>query len=94
MAGPTPKLFLKPNRERRLENFHPWVFKDDVESVDGNFEPGEVLEIKAANGAFMALGYVNARSSIPARILSFKREAINLEFYTSKFGLPLPNAAN
>ncbi len=79
-----PSLTLKPNRERRLENFHPWVFKDDVESVDGNFEPGEVLEIKAANGAFMALGYVNARSSIPARILSFKREAINLEFYRQK----------
>jgi 23S rRNA (cytosine1962-C5)-methyltransferase len=79
-----PSLTLKPNRERRLENFHPWVFKDDVESVDGDFEPGEVLEIKAANGAFMALGYVNARSSIPARILSFKREVINLEFYRLK----------
>ncbi len=81
---PVPSLTLKPNRERRLENFHPWVFKDDVESVDGDFEPGEVLEIKAANGAFMALGYVNARSSISARILSFKREAINLEFYRLK----------
>jgi 23S rRNA (cytosine1962-C5)-methyltransferase len=79
-----PSLTLKPNRERRLENFHPWVFKDDVESVEGNFEPGEVLEIKAANGAFMALGYVNARSSIPARVLSFKREVINLEFYRQK----------
>jgi 23S rRNA (cytosine1962-C5)-methyltransferase len=84
-----PNLTLKPNRERRLENFHPWVFKDDVESVDGNFEPGEVLEIKAANGAFMALGYVNARSSIPARILSFKREAINLEFYRQKIRIAM-----
>ena len=79
-----PSLTLKANRERRLENFHPWVFKDDVESIDGNPEPGELTEIKAANGAFIALGYVNARSSIPARILSFKREKINLEFYRSK----------
>jgi 23S rRNA (cytosine1962-C5)-methyltransferase len=86
---PVPSLTLKPNRERRLENFHPWVFKDDVENVDGNFEPGEVLEIKAANGAFIALGYVNARSSIPARILSFKREAINLEFYRQKIRIAM-----
>ena len=81
MAGPTPKLFLKPNRERRLENFHPWVFKDDVDRFEGNPEPGEVGEILAASGAFVGTGYINARASIPARILSFKREPINLDFY-------------
>jgi 23S rRNA (cytosine1962-C5)-methyltransferase len=81
MAGPTAKLFLKPNRERRLENFHPWVFKDDVDRFEGNPEPGEVGEILASNGAFIGTGYINARASIPARILSFKREAINLDFY-------------
>jgi 23S rRNA (cytosine1962-C5)-methyltransferase len=81
MAGPTPKLFLKPNRERRLENFHPWVFKDDVDRFEGDPHPGEVGEVLASNGAFIGTGYINARASIPARILSFKREAINLEFY-------------
>jgi 23S rRNA (cytosine1962-C5)-methyltransferase len=81
MAGPTPKLFLKPNRERRLENFHPWVFKDDVDRFEGDPKPGEVGEVLASNGAFIGTGYINARASIPARILSFKREAINLEFY-------------
>jgi 23S rRNA (cytosine1962-C5)-methyltransferase len=81
MAGPTPKLFLKPNRERRLENFHPWVFKDDVERFEGDPKPGEVGEILAASGAFIGTGYINARASIPARILSFKREPINLDFY-------------
>jgi 23S rRNA (cytosine1962-C5)-methyltransferase len=81
MAGPTPKLFLKPNRERRLENFHPWVFKDDVERFEGDPKPGEVGEILASNGAFIGTGYINARASIPARILSFKREAIHLDFY-------------
>ena len=81
MAGPTPKVFLKPNRERRLENFHPWVFKDDVDRFEGNPEPGEVGEILAASGAFVGTGYINARASIPARILSFKREPINLDFY-------------
>jgi 23S rRNA (cytosine1962-C5)-methyltransferase len=81
MAGPTPKLFLKPNRERRLENFHPWVFKDDVERFEGDPKPGEIGEILASNGAFIGTGYINARASIPARILSFKREAIHLDFY-------------
>jgi 23S rRNA (cytosine1962-C5)-methyltransferase len=81
MAGPTPKLFLKPNRERRLENFHPWVFKDDVDRFEGDPKPGEVGEILATNGAFVGVGYINARASIPARILSFKREPINLDFY-------------
>jgi 23S rRNA (cytosine1962-C5)-methyltransferase len=81
MAGPTPKLFLKPNRERRLENFHPWVFKDDVDRFEGDPKPGEIGEILATNGAFVGTGYINARASIPARILSFKREPINLDFY-------------
>ena len=56
MAGPTPKLFLKPNRERRLENFHPWVFKDDVERFEGDPKPGEIGEILAASGAFIGTG--------------------------------------
>ena len=81
MAGPTPKLFLKPNRERRLENFHPWVFKDDVERFEGDPKPGEIGEILAASGALIGTGYINARASIPARILSFKREPSNLDFY-------------
>ncbi len=77
-------LILKPNRERRLRNFHPWVFKDDVDRWQPEPAPGAVDEVRSSEGAFVGLAYANPKSSIPARILSLERRKINLEFYRGR----------
>jgi 23S rRNA (cytosine1962-C5)-methyltransferase len=77
-------LILKPNRERRLRNFHPWVFKDDVDRWQLEPAPGDITEVRAHDGAFIGLAYANPKSSIPARILSLERKKIDLEFYRVK----------
>jgi 23S rRNA (cytosine1962-C5)-methyltransferase len=83
-------LVLKPNRERRFRNFHPWVFKDDVESWRTQpATPGEIVEVRAADGAFVGLAYANPSSSIPARILSLERKKIDGEFYRKKVRVAL-----
>jgi 23S rRNA (cytosine1962-C5)-methyltransferase len=77
-------LILKPNRERRLRNFHPWVFKDDVDHWQLEASPGEITEVRAHDGSFIGLAYANPRSSIPARMLSLERKKIDLDFYRVK----------
>ena len=77
-------LVLKPNRERRLRNYHPWVFKDDVDEWRTQPAPGEITEVRASDGAFIGLAYANPASSIPARIISLERKKIDLEFYRRK----------
>ena len=77
-------LVLKPNRERRLRNYHPWIFKDDVDEWRTQPSPGEITEVRASDGALVGLAYANPASSIPARIISLERKKIDLEFYRRK----------
>lgn len=77
------KVILKPGRERRVQNFHPWIFHDDVQDA-GSCEPGEVITISANNGAFVALAYWNVNANIPGRVLTTRMEKIDTEFYARR----------
>ena len=80
---------LKANRDRRIRNFHPWIFKDDIAHVTGDHLPGALLEVRDANGAFVGLAFYNAKANIPARIISLARVKIGVEFYRKKIALAL-----
>ncbi len=75
---------LKPNRDRRIRNFHPWIFKDDIANVTGEHLAGALLEVRDANGAFVGQAFYNQKANIPARIISLERVKIGLEFYRNK----------
>ncbi len=80
---------LKANRDRRVRNFHPWIFKDDIAHVTGDHLPGVLLEVRDANGAFVGLAFYNAKANIPARIISLERVKIGVEFYRKKIAAAL-----
>ncbi len=62
---------LKQGRERALENRHPWIFSGAIDRLDRGAEPGQTVEIADAQGTIRALGYLNPRSQIAIRILSW-----------------------
>jgi 23S rRNA (cytosine1962-C5)-methyltransferase len=68
-----PKVILKPEREKPLKNFHPWVFLGAVESLP-SFENGAILQVESARGEFLGYGYFNQGQSIVGRMFSFKQE--------------------
>jgi 23S rRNA (cytosine1962-C5)-methyltransferase len=67
-------LTLKPGRERSLLRRHPWVFSGAVAGVEGDPAPGATVEIRAADGAWMARGAYSPSSQIRARVWSFRGE--------------------
>ena len=67
-------LTLKPGRERSLLRRHPWVFSGAVGGVEGDPAPGATVEIRAADGAWMARGAYSPSSQIRARVWSFRGE--------------------
>jgi 23S rRNA (cytosine1962-C5)-methyltransferase len=75
---------LKPNRDRRIRNFHPWIFKDDIANVTGEHLAGALLEVRDANGAFVGQAFYNQKANIPARIISLERVKIGQDFYRKK----------
>jgi len=80
-----PEVKLKPGRERRVAEGHPWVFSGAVASHPPSVEPGEMVDVVGADGAFVARGYYNPSSSIPVRVLTRDPEqAIDREFVADR----------
>lgn len=67
-------LRLRKNEDRRLRAGHPWVFSNEVDTAATPltaFEPGAPVRIEDSRGAPLGAGYVNPRSLIAARIVSY-----------------------
>jgi 23S rRNA (cytosine1962-C5)-methyltransferase len=70
-------ITIKRGREKPLVNRHPWVFSGAIAAVHGKPEPGDIVDVAASNGQFLARGYWNPRSQIQVRILSWVDEPID-----------------
>jgi 23S rRNA (cytosine1962-C5)-methyltransferase len=78
------RAIVKSACRKRLENFHPWVFRGDLLRVEGDPARGEVVDVLDELGGFIGRGYVNADGAFPVRILTLDRKAIDLAFYRSR----------
>ena len=66
-----PQLTLKPGRERSLLRRHPWVFSGAIAEVRGSVQSGGTVEIRGADGRFLAWAAYSPASQIRARAWSF-----------------------
>ena len=64
------ELYLKKGEGRELKKGGPWIYDNEIERVEGSFEPGDVVEVRDFDGYVMGRGYYNPRSTIAVRMLS------------------------
>jgi 23S rRNA (cytosine1962-C5)-methyltransferase len=80
------QVFLTKTRKKRLEAGHPWVFSSEVERVEGEFDPGDLVNVCSHQGRFLAAGYINPASRIMVRIVSYRPlEEMTREFFVDRF---------
>ena len=77
------KVYLKPGKEESVKRFHPWIFSGAIARFDGEPEEGEVVEVYTSKKEFIAEGHFQI-GSIAVRVLSFKQEEINHDFWKHK----------
>ncbi|WP_376791162.1 class I SAM-dependent rRNA methyltransferase [Thermoflexus sp.] len=78
----TPRLYLKPGHERPVRRHHPWVFSGALGRLEGPVEDGGLVEIYTMAGEWLARGYLNRRSQILARLLTWDpEEGIDAAFW-------------
>jgi 23S rRNA (cytosine1962-C5)-methyltransferase len=65
------RLQLKPGKEKSLLRRHPWIYASAVGRIDGNPGAGETVEVRGADGRFLAWAAYSPESSIRARAWSF-----------------------
>lgn len=76
------KVFLKKKINNRVLTGHPWVFSNEIATVEGAINGGDIVDVFANNGVFVGRGYINPRSQIMVRILTRdKAEAVDDRFF-------------
>jgi len=74
---------LKAGRDKPLRQFHPWVFSGAIGRAEG--EPGGLVTVHDHAGKYLATGYMNERSQIVVRALTWNQEElINADWWRAR----------
>lgn len=80
----TIRVILKPGKEKPLQGRHPWVFSGAIDRIDDDYKTGDLVKIYSSRDEFLGTGYLNPRSQIAVRMLSFEEGDVNRSFFEEK----------
>jgi len=84
------KVTLKPRREKAILRRHPWIFSGAVGSVTGNPDPGDVVDIHAADGRWLARGAYSPKSQIRVRVWTWNQaQEVDVDFIQERITLSI-----
>lgn len=75
-------VIIKAGREKPVRQQHPWIFSGAIQQLPAGAADGEVVDVHSAEGEWLARGYLNRKSQIQVRLLSWEPdEAIDAAFW-------------
>jgi 23S rRNA (cytosine1962-C5)-methyltransferase len=81
----TPKVILKPGREKSIVKKHPWLFSGAIHKTEGDPQPGDTVMAVSSKGEFLAYCAYSPHSQIRIRAWSWdEKEQINKAFFEAK----------
>ena len=75
------KIIIKKEKEQKILNFYPNVYKDEIKDIIGNVKTGDVVDVITSDMRFLARGYVTEGTSAFVRILTTKDEKLIENLY-------------
>lgn len=82
------KIILKPKRDKPVRQKHPWVFSGAIERIDSASADGDLVDVVTTQGEFLARGYLNRRSQIAVRLLTWEEnETVDEGFWARRLAL-------
>ena len=79
------KVYLKRKIAQRIANGHPWIFNNEVETIEGEIKDGEIVEVFTYDKKFIGKGYINPKSQILVRLLTRqKSDVIDENFFLTR----------
>ncbi|MDW8059529.1 MAG: class I SAM-dependent rRNA methyltransferase [Thermomicrobium sp.] len=68
------RVILKPGHDRPVRRHHPWIFSGAIARIEGSVEDGDIVDVWSAEREWLARGYLNRRSQIVVRLLTWDAE--------------------
>lgn len=78
------KVVLIKDKEKKIENFYPNVFKDEIKFIMGEIKTGDIVDVVREDMKFVGRGYVTEGTSAVVRVLTTNDEEINKDFIYKK----------
>ena len=78
------QIILKKNEEHRIAAGHQWVFSNEIASLRGIPEIGDVVELLRHDQKFLGLGFYHPHSLIAFRFLTSEPEEIGFSFFEQR----------
>lgn len=67
---------LKKSEGRTIKAGGMWIYDNEIESVMGDFENGDLVTVHDFDGYFMGYGFLNMHSKIRVRLMSRRKEHV------------------
>ena len=79
------KVTLKKNEGRTISSGGLWIFDNEIDHCDGQYENGQIVKAVSFKDDFLGYGYINDNSKIRIRILTRnKDEIIDEKFFKQR----------
>ena len=75
---------LKAREENRLLAGHAWIFSNEIDTVEGDVEPGALAAAVTSRGAPLGVGFYHPNSLIAWRLLSRQVEPVDEAFFKER----------
>ncbi len=76
---------LKKGEGRTIKSGGMWVFDNEIDSITGDFENGDIVEIHDFDDYYMGSGFINTNSKITIRIMTrIKGQEIDTQFLKTR----------
>ena len=72
---------IKKNEEHRIAAGHQWVFSNEIASLRGTPDTGDIIELLRHDQKFLGLGFYHPHSLIAFRFLTPEPEEIGFRFF-------------
>ena len=78
-----PRLIIAPGKEKAILRRHPWIFSGAVKRIDGTPAEGDMVDVVASDGKWMAAGHYQEESII-CKVLSFDTRDIDEAYFCAR----------
>ncbi len=82
-------ITLKKHEDKRVLGGHLWVFSNEIASVDGAPQAGDIVLLRAHGGRPIGRGFYHPNSLIAFRLLSQADQEIDFAFFQDRIGRAL-----
>ena len=72
----TATVRIKKGQGRTLKAGGAWIYDNEIDTITGDFQNGELVSVEDFDGFFLGQGFINTNSKLTVRMLSRKKGAV------------------